>query len=385
MNSIMKDITERKQGEKLHQILASSSPLGVYIAQEGKFVFVNSQFQKCTGFTEDELLGMEPLRLVHPEDRQMVRENEAEALRGNNGSPYEFRVVRKSRETRWAMETVIPIHYEGKRATLGNFMDITERRRMEEELATAQAEAMQVKKLAAVGKLTANAAHEINNALTVILMASSFALEQSDEANPCRSDLETIKEEALRIRNIVRNLLDFARPSQGKVREVDLNSGIQSSVALLRHQVELQGVKFREDYASEPLKVLVDENQMSGVFHNLLINALDAMPQGGCLTIRTRRENGHVIAEFRDTGVGIPPDDLNRIFEPFFTTKHDADGTGLGLPISYNIVSKFGGKIEVESQPGKGSTFIVNLPTAVDKTMRANDWAVFKERILGEG
>ena len=126
--------------------------------------------------------------------------------------------------------------------------------------------------------------------------------------------------------------------------------------------MELQGIKFRQDYTGKTLKVLVDESQMLQVFHNLLTNALDAMPQGGCLTINTRGRNGVVIAEFTDTGVGIPAKDLNRVFEPFFTTKHDGNGTGLGLSISYNIVNKFGGKIEAKSQVGKGSTFIVSLP-----------------------
>lgn len=236
-----------------------------------------------------------------------------------------------------------------------------------EELATAQAEAEQMEKMAAIGKQAANVAHDVNHHLTAILLASSFALGQIDEENPCKLDLETINEEALRIRDIVRSLLDFARPSQGRVNEVALHSVVQSSKAPLHHQMELQGVKFREDYTSEALKVLVDETQISQVFHNLLTNALDAMPQGGCLTINTRRENGHAVVEFSDTGVGIPPEDISLIFEPFFTTKDNGKGTGLGLSISYNIVNKFGGTIEVESQVGKGSTFIVSLPLAVEQ------------------
>lgn len=265
--------------------------------------------------------------------------------------------------------------------------DITELKRVEEELATAQVEAAQVRKLAAIGKLVVDAAHEVNNRLTAILMASSFALGQIDEGDPCKLDLETINEEALYIRDIVKNLLDFARPSRGRVKEVDLNSVVQSSVALLQHQMELQGIKFRKDYASEALRVMVDENQMSEVFHNLLTNALDAMPQGGCLTIKVRRQNGHATAEFRDTGVGIPPENLNQIFEPFFTTKGDGNGTGLGLSISYNIVNKFGGKIEAESQVGKGSTFIVSLPLAVALSRQCQPMVgqSSKIRILSEG
>ena len=246
-------------------------------------------------------------------------------------------------------------------------IDIAECQHVEES-AIAQAEAAHMEKLAALGKLAANAIHEINNALTVILMSSSFALEQIDEKNPCRLDVETIKQEALRIRKITRELLDYARPSQKRVKkEVDLNPVVQSLVALLQHSMKLQGIKFRKGYTSQALKVMVDEDQMSEVFHNLLTNAIDAMPQGGCLTVRTVRENGHAIAEFTDTGVGIPLENIDRVFEPFFTTKQAGKGTGLGLPISYDIVKKFRGNIEVESQLGKGSTFRVSLPLVNNK------------------
>jgi len=128
------EMTERKQAEQLYKTLATSSPVGVYIAQEGKFVFVNPQFQKYTGFTEDELLGRDSLSLVHPEDRKTVREKAIAMLKGKRSSPYEFRVIDKGRETRWSIETVTSIHYQGERAALGNFMDITERKQMEQRI-----------------------------------------------------------------------------------------------------------------------------------------------------------------------------------------------------------------------------------------------------------
>ncbi len=131
---IFRDITERKRAEELYKTLTNSSPIGVYIVQDGKFRFVNPQFQKYTGFSEDELLDMEPLELVHPEDREGVRQNAVQMLKGNLFSPYEFRVVHHSGETRWAMETVTSIYYKEKRATLGNFLDITERKQAEEAL-----------------------------------------------------------------------------------------------------------------------------------------------------------------------------------------------------------------------------------------------------------
>jgi len=132
------DITERKQAEELYRTLANSSPVGVYIAQNRKLQFINPQFQGDTGFTEDELLGTDPLSLVHPEDRERVRENAVEMLKGHRLSPYEFRVISKGGETIWAMETVASVHYKGGRATLGNFMDITKRKQAEETLKEAE-------------------------------------------------------------------------------------------------------------------------------------------------------------------------------------------------------------------------------------------------------
>ncbi len=126
------NITERKQAEELYQTLASSSPVGVYIVQDGKFQFVNPQFQKYTGFSEDELLGTEPLRLVHPDDRERVRESAVAMLKGKRSSPYELRYIVKNGNTLWATETVTSINSKGKRAVLGNFMDISERKQAEE-------------------------------------------------------------------------------------------------------------------------------------------------------------------------------------------------------------------------------------------------------------
>jgi PAS domain S-box len=135
---VIQDITERKRAEQLYLTLANSSPVGVYVVQNRKFQFVNPQFQKYTGFSQDELLGMNSLKLVHPKDREIVRENAIKMLKGQRSSGYEFRAITKGGETRWVMETVTSIHYKGKRATLGNYMDITERKQAEEALRVAE-------------------------------------------------------------------------------------------------------------------------------------------------------------------------------------------------------------------------------------------------------
>jgi len=231
-----------------------------------------------------------------------------------------------------------------------------------EKLEDTQAQLTQAEKLTAIGRLAANVAHEINNPLTGILMAASDLAEETNESDPKRSELEIIKREALRARGIIRNLLDFARPSEVTVVETDINELVRGSVSVLRHTIDMKGVALVERYDSEVPKLLVDRNQTMQVFYNLIANALDAMPEGGELTITTGVKDESVVIEFRDTGIGIPPENMGKILEPFFTTKPNAKGTGLGLSINYNIVKAFGGTIEVRSEMGKGSTITVCLP-----------------------
>lgn len=239
------------------------------------------------------------------------------------------------------------------------------------KLQDTQAQLTQADKLAAIGRLAANVAHEINNPLTGILMAASDLAEEMNESDPKGSQLEIIKRESLRARGIIRNLLDFARPTELEAVETDINELVRGSVSLLRHTMDMKGVELIERYDSEVPKLLVDRNQTMQVFYNLLANALDAMLRGGKLTITTGVKVEDVFIEFRDTGIGISPENMDKIFEPFFTTKPDAKGTGLGLSISYNIVKAFGGTIEVKSEMGKGSTFTVCLP--IVKQIRENE------------
>jgi len=163
---------------------------------------------------------------------------------------------------------------------------------------------------------------------------------------------------------VVKNLLDFSRQSNGDAIVLDINEVIKNSVTVLKHPIILKGVKLCEEYKEDELKVAVNKNQIMQVFCNLINNALDAMTKGDSLSIRTGIDDKHAFIQIADTGAGISPRHLETIFEPFFTTKPDAKGTGLGLSISNNIAKRFGGKIEVKSKLGHGTTFTVLLPTA---------------------
>ncbi len=239
-------------------------------------------------------------------------------------------------------------------------------RRLEE----TQAQLVQSAKLAAVGQLAAGVAHEINNPLTSIIGFTHLLLEDLPPDHPMRTDLETIDREAARARQIVRGLLDFARAGAPVLVSVDLNALVEEAVMLVCTRSVLAKISLTKDLSPLP-PMMLDANQIKQVLVNLLNNAVQAMPGGGRLTVATRLTEREIDGVYRqmaaiyvsDNGVGISPENLDRIFDPFFTTKEVGQGTGLGLSVSYGIVEKHNGRIEVESVPGVGSTFIVLLPT----------------------
>ena len=233
-----------------------------------------------------------------------------------------------------------------------------------EELKTMQShQLLQSAKLATIGELATNIAHEINNPLTSILGFTTLLLKETGESDPRRKDLKIIESEAMRSRDIVRNLLDFARSKEPKKEPVDINDVIHNTLALIRYFAEKSNITIQEEYAEVP-KVPVDASQMKQVFINMIKNALEAMTQGGQLWIKTRwlLKEQQVEILFEDSGCGIHPEHLSKIFDPFFTTKGETIGTGIGLAVSAGIIKRHGGEVSVESTVGQGSRFYVRLP-----------------------
>jgi PAS domain S-box-containing protein len=349
---------KRKQAEELFKTVTNSSPVGIYIVQDRKFQLVNPQFQKLTNYTEDELVGMDSLALVLPEDRDMVMEKAVKMLKGESSSPYQFRVVNKTGETRWVMETVTSIQYRGRRATLGNYMDITERKRMEEQL-------MMTERLASVGELASGIAHELNNPLTSVIGFSQLLMERNIADNDIKEDLGLIYSEAQRAAGIVKNLLTFARKHSPVKQLSQINNAIEDVLKLRAYEQKVTNIEVDRQFASDLPEIMVDYFQMQQVFLNIIINAEYFMTEAhnkGTLTITTKRLDNIVRISFSDDGPGIPKENLSRIFNPFFTTKEVGKGTGLGLSICHGIVTGHGGNIYAKNQPGKGATFVVELP-----------------------
>jgi two-component system NtrC family sensor kinase len=220
-------------------------------------------------------------------------------------------------------------------------------------------------KLASLGRLASGIAHEINNPLTGVLTFSSLLL--GDLAGTkYEEDVKVIRDETLRCRKIVRGILDFARENEPEKTAADLNEVIDETLAIFEKNVTFQNVAIIRAFAPGLPLVRLDISQFKQVISNLAVNAADAMPKGGRLTLATSldRAAGRVVVKVADTGVGIPAENISRLFEPFFTTKDRGKGTGLGLAVSYGIIKRHNGTIDVRSKPGEGTEFTIQLPLA---------------------
>ena len=222
---------------------------------------------------------------------------------------------------------------------------------------------MRSERLASIGRLAAGIAHEINNPLTSVLTFSCLLLKKGDAA--MKERLEIIVKETTRCREIVKGLLGFARQDEPRKMRCDLNAVIENAFSLAGNQLKVREshVTVKKELGEIP-GLYLDPNQMTEVFVNLIINAIDALPAGGELSVATgvSQDGKSVDIRVADTGQGIAKEDLEKIFEPFFTTKEPGKGTGLGLAVAYGIINRHNGSIDVESEVGKGTTFLIKLP-----------------------
>ncbi|MBN2246756.1 MAG: cache domain-containing protein [Candidatus Aminicenantes bacterium] len=232
------------------------------------------------------------------------------------------------------------------------------------ELINMQAHLIQSEKLASLGKLAAGIAHEINNPLGGVLIYSHLILEDTPKNSPHYENLKKIVKETSRCKDIVKGLLEFARPKEPEMSLVDINDLVNKSLYIIEGQALFQNIKIVRQFSHKLPRTVADSSQLQQVFMNIILNAAEAMGETGTLTLKTslNGKGKYIKVDFTDTGHGILEKDMKQLFEPFFTTKEVGKGTGLGLAISYSIIQKHDGTIDVKSKPGEGSTFSVRLP-----------------------
>jgi len=389
------DISERKKTQdavlkekNISAAIINSLPGIFYLFDDkGNFLQWNKNFETITGYAKEEIREMKPLDIFGEEDKQRIRDAIQQAFFKGKVS-MEADLMTKSGEKVSYLFSGETFDIEGVQYLLGTGLDINQRMKKEkelerinmklegsekalvnilsdlkyshEELQNTQAQLIQSAKLASLGKLIADIAHEINNPLMIILGRAQLSLMEDITNEELKNNLHIIMNQCDRAKGIIQRLLMFSKQTKGEVKNTDINQCIEFTVQLIEHQFSLKNVKIIRQY--EPLlpSLRIDEKRMHEIFLNLLNNAQEAMPNGGAITITTSSEKNTIRIDFKDAGVGIPKENIAKIFDPFFTTKEK--GTGLGLSICYSIIKAYGGEMRHESKPGEGTTAIILLP-----------------------
>lgn len=243
------------------------------------------------------------------------------------------------------------------------FVDLRERLSMERMLNQTQQQLLQSEKLAAMGRLTSQIAHEINNPLYGIMNTLELMKTEITPDNRRRKLLDMSLSETVRLADMLKKMLSFSKPDQEERAFVDINVLVDEILLLYEKQLFENTIKLFKSFAVDPKPVYASKNQLRQVFLNMISNAKDAMPDGGTLTVKTEAGDDAVKVIFSDTGVGIKKEAIDKIFDAFYTTKDSVKGVGLGLSVCYGFILDHGGDIEVESEPGSGATFTIILPT----------------------
>jgi len=374
-----------RESEERYKSFIEKSIAGVYVVQDGVFVFLNDNAASYAGYKPDDLIGRNSDMIIHPEDKKVVKEKAQKMLAGDDLTPYVFRIVTKTGQTRWIMETVSSIPYNGKKAILGNSMDITDLKRTEEEREKLQAQLSQAQKMEAVGLLAGGVAHDYNNMLGVILGHTEMAMAKLDPSQPLHASLDEIYKATIRSADITRQLLAFARKQKIMPAVLDLNQTVEGMLKMLRRLIgENIDIAWLPGRNLDTIKM--DPAQVGQILANLCVNARDAIADIGKISIETKNvifddaycmlhpgfHQGHyVLLAVSDNGCGMDKEILNHIFEPFFTSKEVGKGTGLGLSTVYGIVKQNEGFINVYSEPGTGTTFRIYLPRHTDEAAAA--------------
>ena len=386
--AMIEDVTERRRAQQEINHLFNLSPdmIGAF-DYEGRFLRVNPAWTQVLGYPSDELVGRRFIELVHPDDVESTLAELGDITTGKIVFGFTNRYRTTSGEFRY-------IEWHSKADAASGVIyavarDTTERRSLELQLNQAQ-------KMEAVGRLAGGVAHDFNNLLTAILGFAEMTLEQLEPGDPRRDDVQQIMNAGNSAASLTRQLLAFSRKQIMEPQLIDMSAVVASTQELLRRLIG-EDITLVTEVGTDACLVNADKGQIEQVIMNLAVNARDAMPDGGTLTISTTvvdhdeafveanpgaAAGPHIRLAIADTGTGMPPHVLAHVFEPFFTTKAQGKGTGLGLATVYGIIKQSGGHIAVESTVGSGTTFLISLPlvTGQPDADRATDVCLLDAR-----
>ncbi|UCG11056.1 MAG: PAS domain S-box protein [Deltaproteobacteria bacterium] len=352
-----------KSEEKYRRIFEGSMDIILVLDSQGRFLDINQAGLSILGYaSKDELASsttFADLLDSHQDPRNLLKETATAGFRKD----LECNVRNRDGGSRtWLFSLTARRKTDGKLTGFeGIAKDITHRKKMEEQL-------LQADRLASLGELSAGVAHEVNNPLGMILGYTQLLLRSEPEGTQDFQDLKIIEKHARNCKAIVEDLLNFARSSETQKGVLNVNDLLREVVSVVEHQFKLDNVTIKTHLGTSVPMLCADGEKLKQVFMNLLMNAKQAIEEGGQIQIITEHDSSRdqVTVTVADTGSGIPPEVLEKIFDPFFTTKPTGQGTGLGLSVSYGIIKDHLGDIHVQSTPGEGSTFIVTFSVSVD-------------------
>lgn len=373
-----RDITRRKEAERAlremdekYRLIVDHSNDAVFVVQDGRIRFWNPRFVRLSGYSDEEIPQIFIGEFIHPEDRDRVLTMHRDRLAGKAvPNTYNFRAVGKDGRVLWININAIVVQWDGKPATINFARDFTREKELEAQLAHAQ-------KMEAVGTLAGGIAHDFNNLLQTIQGYAELLANHPERSESDRRRLQKIFDGVQRGRELTRNLLTFSRKMEPHLQPTDLNRELVKIKDILARTLPKM-IHVALELAPDLPLVHADPSQVAQAVMNLAVNAKDAMPEGGTLTLKTSRvvlPEGHpsglkpgpyVCLSVEDTGSGIPEDVRHRIFEPFFTTKKPGSGTGLGLSMVYGIMATHEGAVTCHSQIRRGTRFDCFFPALSD-------------------